>query len=112
MALTKKIRDAVLFSVPCAYCGDWLPTQVDHIMPVSRGGTDDWENLAPACKWCNMEKLDFTPDEWRAWREEEGLGWPPRSPTDFLRGVLDDLKARYPDVDLEQVARRITLPAP
>jgi len=78
-------------------------------MPRSRGGSDDRENLAPACKGCNMEKLDFTPEEYRAWREEQGLGWPPQSPTDFLRGVLADLKARYgaTDEDLVRIARNV-----
>lgn len=111
MAISRSLRMEVLFSGPCAYCGDPIPTQVDHIMPRSRGGTDDRDNLAPACRLCNMEKLDFTPEEYRAYREEKGLGWPPQSPTDFLKGVLADLKARYPDADLEQVARRIANPA-
>ena len=30
--------------------------QVDHIFPVSRGGTDDLKNLAVACKRCNKSK--------------------------------------------------------
>ena len=70
-----KVRREVL-SAPCAYCGDEA-TAVDHIVPVSRGGTRRRGNLAPACASCNFDKLDFTPDEWRAWREERGLPWPP-----------------------------------
>jgi hypothetical protein len=61
---------------PCAYCDDDA-THVDHIVPLAQGGTDDRENLAPACRWCNEEKLDFTPEQWRAWREERGMPWPP-----------------------------------
>jgi hypothetical protein len=109
VALTEKIRTAVLLSGPCAYCGDPIPTQVDHVIPLSRGGSDDRDNLAPACKTCNMEKLDFTPEEYRAWREESGLGWPPQSPFDFLKGVIADLKARfgYTDADLARGVRRM-----
>ena len=60
----------------CAYCEDDA-AHVDHVVPLSRGGTNDRENLAGACRRCNEEKLDSTPDEWRAWREERGMSWPP-----------------------------------
>lgn len=49
---------------PCAYCGDEA-TSVDHIIPVSRGGTNARENLAPACKSCNSKKAARTPTEWK-----------------------------------------------
>lgn len=107
MALSGDLRLEVLLSGPCAYCGDPIPTQVDHIIPRSRGGSDDRGNLAPACKTCNMEKLDFTPEEYRAWREEEGLGWPPQSMFDFLKGVVAELKAKHPDFDPDRIMRRM-----
>lgn len=34
------------------------PTTADHIKPRSRGGTDDLENLQPACAPCNSSKRD------------------------------------------------------
>ena len=77
-------------------------------MPRSRGGSDDRENLAPACKGCNMEKGDFTPEEYRAWREEEGLGWPPQSMCDFIGETIKDMKAKfgYTDEDMTRMMRR------
>jgi 5-methylcytosine-specific restriction endonuclease McrA len=38
----------------CAYCGyeDSVMT-VDHIIPRSRGGGNERENLLPACRKCN-----------------------------------------------------------
>jgi 5-methylcytosine-specific restriction endonuclease McrA len=33
-----------------------LATQGDHVIPVSRGGTDDLTNLRPACAPCNNRK--------------------------------------------------------
>ena len=36
----------------CVYCGDYANT-VDHVIPISRGGTDDPLNLVAACKRCN-----------------------------------------------------------
>ena len=36
----------------CAYCGDEANT-VDHVIPTSKGGTDDPMNLVAACNLCN-----------------------------------------------------------
>lgn len=41
---------------PCANCGKTYDIQVDHIVPVSKGGTDDPSNLQPLCKFCNVVK--------------------------------------------------------
>src|SRR5262249_1849686 len=92
--LGAKIRQEILASGDCAYCGG-MPTQVDHILPLSRGGTDDPANLAPACRACNMEKLDFTPEEYRAYREEEGLGWPPKSAAQVIMDTIEEMRERY-----------------
>lgn len=43
----------------CQYCGAKAPDviiQVDHITPVSLGGTDDPDNLKTACRDCNYGK--------------------------------------------------------
>lgn len=51
----------------CVYCGDGDgPFHIDHVLPVSRGGSDDLENLTCACAACNLSKSNKTPDEWRA----------------------------------------------
>lgn len=48
----------------CQYCGrSDLTLTVDHVLPVSRGGEDTWENLVCACVNCNNKKGDRTPDE-------------------------------------------------
>lgn len=48
----------------CQYCGrSDLTLTVDHVMPVSRGGEDTWENLVCACVNCNNKKGDRTPEE-------------------------------------------------
>lgn len=39
----------------CLYCGD-IATQVDHILPVTRGGGHTPNNLASACGYCNKSK--------------------------------------------------------
>ena len=61
-----KRRDGAI----CHYCGLFSPDgQVDHIIPLSRGGTDALENLAWACADCNNSKGDRTPSEWQASKE-------------------------------------------
>lgn len=79
-----------LLAQSCAYCGDEA-TCVDHILPVSRGGTRDRSNLAPACKRCNDEKLDFTPAEWQAYRRELGKPWPPPTWSETLAAIAEGL---------------------
>lgn len=48
--------------------GAW---EVDHSLPVSRGGTDNMNNLVPACFFCNREKADMTASEFRAYINKE-----------------------------------------
>lgn len=45
----------------CRYCGSTPPTvvlEIDHIVPVADGGTNDQENLATSCFECNRGKRD------------------------------------------------------
>jgi len=46
----------------CIYCGK--PSEsIDHVLPRSRGGTDNWENVTTACLRCNVQKGNRTPEE-------------------------------------------------
>jgi ribosomal protein L37E len=48
-----------------------FPFEVEHIIPVSRGGDDALENLALACRSCNLAKSNNTQDyDWasKAWQ--------------------------------------------
>jgi hypothetical protein len=50
----------------CMYCGgefDVHNLSRDHILPVSRAGSDSWTNVVTACKRCNHRKADQTPEE-------------------------------------------------
>lgn len=43
----------------CTECGaipNDMPLEIDHIIPVSRGGTDEIANLQTLCRICNREK--------------------------------------------------------
>ena len=50
----------------CMYCGHQFGNSKltrDHVMPVSRGGPNKWENVVAACVSCNHKKADRTPEE-------------------------------------------------
>ncbi len=61
----------------CAYCGSGMRKKpdpkhpgsaatVDHILPISRGGRNQWSNLCAACERCNAAKGAMTGEEFRA----------------------------------------------
>ncbi len=41
----------------CQYCGSRAES-IDHIVPRSRGGRHEWENVVAACRRCNTSKRD------------------------------------------------------
>jgi 5-methylcytosine-specific restriction endonuclease McrA len=54
----------------CQYCGrsqhDLRPREAltrDHLIPLSRGGTNDWSNVVTACSLCNTRKGNRMPEE-------------------------------------------------
>ena len=40
----------------CQHCGTHRDLTVDHVVPVSKGGTDDLDNLQTLCGTCNSRK--------------------------------------------------------
>jgi 5-methylcytosine-specific restriction endonuclease McrA len=40
----------------CQYCGDKKDLTFDHLLPKSKGGVTDWENVITACSTCNVKK--------------------------------------------------------
>lgn len=49
----------------CVYCGSKKDLTLDHVLPKSRGGGNDWTNLVTSCFKCNLKKGNKTPDEAR-----------------------------------------------
>src|ERR1017187_1827064 len=58
-------------------------TTIDHVVPRSRGGSNDWENVVAACRPCNGKKGKHLLSE---------IGWeskiPPWRPTGAIARVL------------------------
>lgn len=47
----------------CRYCGARQNLGLDHITPVTQGGTNEVDNLVTCCHECNARKNARTPDE-------------------------------------------------
>ena len=68
----------------CLYCS--IPTRldvrktapnratIDHIVPISRGGTSAESNLAVACNACNVEKANKTLEEFVQLKQKGFVG--------------------------------------
>lgn len=80
MAISKSKREAVYrkYAGRCAYCGReiaYKDMQVDHFRPlrawgVEEAGTDDFDNLMPACRMCNHYKRANSLETFRRYIEE------------------------------------------
>ena len=66
---TPALTNASLFARDqhlCMYCGKGHSRQLltrDHVVPLSRGGRDTWENVVCACFQCNSRKGGRTPQQ-------------------------------------------------
>lgn len=42
----------------CRHCGGYIDLSLDHIVPWSKGGSDEPDNLQTLCRSCNSRKRD------------------------------------------------------
>lgn len=58
----------VVMSFAAGQLGVWVPTKasIEHLLPLSRGGSHSFENTVLACLQCNVRKHNKTPEEWQA----------------------------------------------
>lgn len=47
---------------PRRRCPDWQAATIDHLTPISQGGTHTWDNVVPAHARCNFDKADLLLD--------------------------------------------------
>jgi hypothetical protein len=65
MAVSKRLRYEVMNrdNFACRYCGaDDVKLTIDHVIPVTLGGSDEPSNLVTACTDCNAGKSSSHPD--------------------------------------------------
>ena len=77
----------------CQYCGrETKDMTVDHIVPKSRGGTHEWDNVVGSCFACNLRKAGHTPAEAGMRLLRQPLPPPPTSfsvPHHYLRAHVE-----------------------
>lgn len=86
----------------CWYCGarmypwqeGWPKPSVDHFISMRDGGTNDAENLVPACVPCNSSKCSRGLDDMRHNAAQRATGMPnfSRDQISYLRAKGFDLK--------------------
>lgn len=54
-----------ILNSPCTYCGSTKSIQVDHVIPLAKGGRHSVGNLAPACMTCNVHKSSKFITQWK-----------------------------------------------
>lgn len=54
-----------IYSSNCFYCGSNKSIQMDHVIPISKGGRHSIGNIIPACAKCNLDKRDKYLIEWK-----------------------------------------------
>jgi 5-methylcytosine-specific restriction endonuclease McrA len=64
----------IKFDRRCAYCETRIVGQPepDHLVPLSKGGSNSITNILPACRPCNLSKQSMSLSEWAACRERRG----------------------------------------
>ncbi|MBN1626353.1 MAG: HNH endonuclease [Deltaproteobacteria bacterium] len=75
LSMVKRVKNPVKFSrqniyardrYKCQYCGKRFPCEeltYDHVLPKSRGGRTEWENIVTCCMDCNRKKGGRMPHE-------------------------------------------------
>ena len=61
MKKEERLRVYKMYDGHCAYCGKSIKyenMQVDHIVPMNKGGKTVSDNLQILCRFCNGEKGD------------------------------------------------------
>jgi hypothetical protein len=68
--ISKRVFQRDFFT--CQYCGQKGGTlEVDHIIPISKGGTNHDKNLATSCRTCNRKKRDKTAEQYKKWMKDK-----------------------------------------
>jgi 5-methylcytosine-specific restriction endonuclease McrA len=58
LLVRKKMKELVFMRDihECKYCGSTENLEIDHIIPLAKGGTNELDNLQILCKKCNRKK--------------------------------------------------------
>ena len=88
------INTLELFGHKCCYCGSDKNLTKDHVVPLSKGGTNYIENILPACRSCNSSKGTKELIEWYTSQ--------PFYSKDRLSNIIKYLRAKGGDANAKQ----------
>lgn len=72
----------------CVYCRATKNLQVDHLVPRSKGGTDDARFIVTCCRRCNASRQAKDLDEWQAYaRRVHGIRFSAEKVREQARGT-------------------------
>ena len=71
LILDKELRK--IYDSHCFMCGSQEGQSIDHIIPISRGGTHSVGNIMTLCQRCNASKHARTITEWKHSRKKLGV---------------------------------------
>jgi hypothetical protein len=57
----------------CVYCGSTEALQADHLIPRSRGGPDEADNMVHACATCNASRGDRGVFQWLGLKKKDEM---------------------------------------
>ena len=99
------LRDRYL----CCYCGDLFANNRplltrDHVLPISRGGSDQWDNVVTSCRACNQKKDDRLIEECAL-----EMRYIPYTPSRAEAMILENRRILADQMDylIQQVPRRL-----
>ena len=96
----------------CAYCKiENVPFETEHVIPISRGGTNRISNLTIACHQCNQEKGNLTAAEF-GHPEVQIMAKKSLKVATFMNVVrsrlVDNIKENFPDLYVDSTYGYIT----
>jgi len=67
---------------------------IDHFIPLTMGGKDNTGNKVIACRACNMDKADMTPEQWCSYRGLKLKAIAPRARNTALYDLKNKINSR------------------
>ena len=79
----------------CVYCGSKKELTLDHVIPKSKGGGNEWTNLVTSCFKCNLKKGNKTPEEVKLIMKHKPFTPSLINETDGLQKVWNDYQKSF-----------------
>lgn len=79
----------------CVYCGSKKDLTLDHVIPKSKGGTNEWTNLVTCCTKCNFAKADKTPEQANMKMSHKPYNPPITYDNDLISKVWEEYKNSF-----------------